>query len=115
MATSDGSTVRSRSARTAWGSSTGPSTPCSWTRKTYEIARKLGQTHYLPKKNYVFSRRRRRAAPKVEFVNETAGVFARKLRAAGGKNIWMVGGADLIAAFLDAARSTSSSSTSCRS
>lgn len=71
-------------------------------RKTYDIARKLGQSHYPGKKNYVFSRQRRRRAPNVEFVSESIEAFARRLRGARGKNIWMVGGAELIAAFLDA-------------
>jgi len=38
----------------------------------------------------------------VEFVSEPVKAFARRLRAKPGKNIWMMGGGDLIASFLDA-------------
>jgi dihydrofolate reductase len=38
----------------------------------------------------------------VEFVNEPVSDFARRLRAAPGKNIWIMGGGGLIASFLDA-------------
>ena len=53
--------------------------------------------------NYVFSRKPpRRAAPGVEFVSEPVKAFAQRVRAAAGKQIWMMGGGDLIASFLDA-------------
>jgi dihydrofolate reductase len=70
-------------------------------RKTYDVARRFGQTHYAGKKNYVFSRGRRRRAAHVEFVREAVGDFARRLRGDKGKDVWLVGGAELIAAFLD--------------
>jgi dihydrofolate reductase len=76
-----------------------------WGRKTYEpVLAKGGKGGgFGPKvKNYVFSRRPRRSAtPDVEFVNGPVGAFAKRLRAAAGKNIWMMGGAGLIASFLD--------------
>ena len=72
-------------------------------RKTYDVARKFGHESYPGKKNYVFSRKRRRInVPNVELVREPVGDFARRLRAAKGKNIWLVGGGELAAAFLDA-------------
>jgi len=37
----------------------------------------------------------------VEFVSEEPAVFAKHLRAQPGKNIWMMGGAALIGAFVD--------------
>jgi dihydrofolate reductase len=53
--------------------------------------------------NYVFSRKPpKRAAPGVEFVSEPVKAFARRLRATQGKHIWMMGGGELIASFLDA-------------
>jgi dihydrofolate reductase len=53
--------------------------------------------------NYVFSRKPpKRAAPGVEFVSEPVKAFARSLRATPGKHIWMMGGGELIASFLDA-------------
>jgi len=57
---------------------------------------------YAGKKNYVFSRRLvMTASPKVVIANDDALNFARKLRGEKGKNIWLVGGSELIGAFLD--------------
>ena len=54
-------------------------------------------------KNYVFTRRRVQSAEPegVEFVNEPIKAFANRLRKQKGKNIWMMGGAGIIASFLD--------------
>jgi dihydrofolate reductase len=72
-------------------------------RKTYEQALKFGQEAYVGKKNYVFSRTLMPAAhSKVEVVRGEASEFARRLRAVPGKDVWLVGGAGLTAAFLDA-------------
>jgi len=76
-----------------------------WGRKTYEIGLKFGGTNLGmgPKvKNYVFSRRLRTGPDGIEFVNEPVAGFAKRLRAQPGKNIWMMGGARIIASFLDA-------------
>jgi len=83
-----------------------------WGRKTYDwlldyYAKKGKGTKngIFDKKvaNYVFSRKPpRRAAPGVEFVSEPVKAFARRLRATPGKHIWMMGGGELIASFLDA-------------
>ena len=80
-----------------------------WGRKTYEVAlgfqkKGIKGANFDPNvTNYVFSRRppRRRSAG-VEFVSEPIETFARRLRAAPGKHIWVMGGAELIASFLDA-------------
>jgi dihydrofolate reductase len=40
--------------------------------------------------------------PGVEFVSEPVKTFAQRLRAASGKHVWMMGGGELIASFLDA-------------
>src|SRR5258708_6604621 len=55
-------------------------------------------------KNYVFTRSlSKEAAPAgVEFVNEPIKAFATRLRKKKGKDIWMMGGAGIIASFLDA-------------
>jgi len=81
-----------------------------WGRKTYDWL--LGYMKKTGKKkglidtkvaNYVFSRKPpRRALPGVEFVSESVKSFAQRLRAASGKHIWMMGGGELIASFLDA-------------
>jgi dihydrofolate reductase len=53
--------------------------------------------------NYVFSRRPpKRTVPGVEFVSQPVKAFVRHLRTTPGKHIWMMGGGDLIASFLDA-------------
>jgi len=81
-----------------------------WGRKTYDWllnyykgkrrTRGLFDTKVA---NYIFSRRPpRSAAPGVEFVSEPVKAFAKRLRAAPGKQIWMMGGGGLIASFLDA-------------
>jgi len=76
-----------------------------WGRKTYGIGLEneggLG-VYGSSIKNYVFSRRPpKKQAPGVEFVKEPIGEFAKRLRAAPGKDIWMMGGAGIIASFLD--------------
>lgn len=79
-------------------------------RKTYDWAlayyKKKGiKDGMFDKKvaNYVFSRKPpKRAAPGTEFVSEPVKAFARRLRATPGKHIWMMGGGELIASFLDA-------------
>jgi dihydrofolate reductase len=78
-----------------------------WGRKTYDVA--LGFTggkgvgYGSRVKNYVFSRRPPKSpAPDVEFVREAIPAFAKRLRAAPGRDIWIMGGAGLIGSLLDA-------------
>ena len=79
-------------------------------RKTYDWAmnywKKRGKTtgqFDTSVTNYIFSRRPpRKPADGVEFVNSPVKAFMRKLRARPGKHIWMMGGGELIASFLDA-------------
>jgi dihydrofolate reductase len=79
-------------------------------RKTYDWAlryyKRTGQkTGMFDSRvaNYVFSRKPpKRWAPGVEFVSGPVKAFARRLRAPQGKHIWMMGGGELIASFLDA-------------
>jgi dihydrofolate reductase len=54
-------------------------------------------------KNYVFTRSppQSPAPPGVEFVNEPIKAFTTRLREKKGKDIWMMGGAGIIASFLD--------------
>jgi dihydrofolate reductase len=81
-----------------------------WGRKTYDwllaYYRRKGKTTGLfdtKVANYVFSRRPpTRTHPGVVFVTEPVTAFARRLRAQPGKNVWMMGGGELIASFLDA-------------
>ncbi|HEY6218965.1 MAG TPA: dihydrofolate reductase family protein [Gemmatimonadaceae bacterium] len=73
-------------------------------RKTYEIGLKLGGTFDGKTRNIIFSRSPKPMdAPKsVEFVNAEIGPFIRALKQERGKNIWLMGGGELIADFLDA-------------
>jgi dihydrofolate reductase len=73
-------------------------------RKTYEVSRRLGGTFDSKKgRTVVFSRQAPPAdAPAgVEFVNAPIGPFVSRLRGEPGKDIWLMGGGDLIASFLD--------------
>jgi dihydrofolate reductase len=80
-----------------------------WGRKTYdwvlrynnERGRKGGMFD-TKLANYVFSRKPpERETPGVKFVSEPVKAFAQRLRATPGKHIWMMGGGELIASFLD--------------
>ena len=78
-------------------------------RKTYEVALAFQEkgvpgSAFDPKvKNYVFTRSLLpSAAPRgVEFVKDPVKAFADRLRSEEGKDIWMMGGAGIIASFLD--------------
>ena len=53
--------------------------------------------------HYVFTRKPPEHAPAgVEFVSEPVKAFLQRLRSKPGKHIWMMGGGELIASFLDA-------------
>ena len=78
-------------------------------RKTYEVALEFqrqglaGAGFDKSVKNYVFTRTLTTSPPAgVEFVNRPVKEFASELRSQQGKDIWMMGGGELIASFLDA-------------
>jgi dihydrofolate reductase len=79
-------------------------------RKTYDWAlayqkktRMKGSVFDTRFANYVFSHKPpKKIAPGVEFVSEAVKAFVRRMRTTPGKNIWMMGGGELIASFLDA-------------
>jgi dihydrofolate reductase len=72
-------------------------------RKTYEVSLRMGAKFDSNRRTIVFSRHAPPAdAPSgVEFVNGAIGPFVSRLREHPGKNIWLMGGGELIAAFLD--------------
>ncbi|MGH9503556.1 MAG: dihydrofolate reductase family protein [Terriglobales bacterium] len=80
-----------------------------WGRKTYDMALDFqkkgvpGSAFDTSVKNYVFTRGPQPPAAPVslEFVNEPIKAFTSRLRKQKGKNIWMMGGAGIIASFLD--------------
>ena len=87
-----------------------------WGRKTFEVALDFqkagvpGSEFDARIKNYLFSRKLSKQIksgkfvlpPGVEIVDESVASFAQRLRVMRGKNIWIMGGAGLIASFLDA-------------
>ena len=72
-------------------------------RKTYEVSLRMGATFDAKTRTIVFSRHAPPAAPPsgVEFVNGAMGQFVSRLREIPGKDIWLMGGGDLIASCLD--------------
>jgi dihydrofolate reductase len=73
-------------------------------RKTFEASLQMGAPFGSGGRSIVFSRQ---AAPAelpqgVEWVNESIGPFIDRLREERGKNIWLMGGGEIIASFLDA-------------
>jgi dihydrofolate reductase len=72
-------------------------------RKTYEASLRLGAKFESKTRTIVFSRQAppADAPPGVEFVSGAIGPFVSRLREQPGKHIWLMGGGDLIASFLD--------------
>jgi dihydrofolate reductase len=71
-------------------------------RKTYELGVKMGQAGYPKMQNYVFTRTPGKSpAANIEFVNDDVSTFAKRIRRTRGKHIWLVGGSEVIASFLD--------------
>ena len=73
-------------------------------RKTYEASVRMGAKFGSRDRTIVFSRNPRPmdAPPTVEFTDEAIGVFVNRLRKTQGKDIWLMGGGEIIASFLDA-------------
>jgi dihydrofolate reductase len=72
-------------------------------RKSYEASVRLGAKFNEKTRYIVFSRHARPAdAPSsVEFVSEAIGPYVSRLKEQPGKDIWLMGGGELIASFLD--------------
>jgi dihydrofolate reductase len=72
-------------------------------RKTYELSVRMGAKFDSKNRYIVFSRHAppADAPPGVEFVNGEIGPLVSRLRAQPGKDMWLMGGGDLIASFLD--------------
>jgi dihydrofolate reductase len=70
-------------------------------RRTFEVSVRLGAKF---DHHYVFSRQPPPVAVPagVEFINGGVRSFANRLKHQKGKNIWLMGGAEIIASFLDA-------------
>lgn len=72
-------------------------------RRTYEVSLRLGAKFGSRSRAIVFSRQPRPAgAPAgVEFASGPIGPLVRRLQEEPGKDMWLMGGGDLIASFLD--------------
>jgi dihydrofolate reductase len=72
-------------------------------RKTFDLSVKMGASFSPDNVHYVFSRRPPPASVPagVQFVTESIRAFAERLRKQAGKNIWMMGGGEIIGSFLD--------------
>ena len=72
-------------------------------RKTFDLSMKMGASFRPDDVHYVFSRRP--APPSlpdgVEFVTDSIRAFAERVRRQAGKNIWMMGGGEIIGSFLE--------------
>jgi dihydrofolate reductase len=73
-------------------------------RKTFDLSVTLGTPFRDDDPHYVFSRQPPSKAlpPGVHFVSQSVRSFATRLRKERGKNIWLMGGGEIIGAFLDA-------------
>ncbi|MDH4164323.1 MAG: dihydrofolate reductase family protein [Nitrospirota bacterium] len=70
-------------------------------RKTYEQSLTFGGYPYPGREGYVFSRQHAgRRDEHVAFIAESPDTFVSRLRQRQGKNIWLVGGAELVRAFM---------------
>src|SRR6266481_412613 len=79
-----------------------------WGRKTYSKGIEMGMEKRMASgfgagiQNYVFSRQAQESkVAGFKFVGEPIKAFAQGLRKKRGKNIWMMGGGEIIASFLD--------------
>ena len=72
-------------------------------RKTFDLSVKMGAKFSAESVHYVFSRQPPPPSVPagVRFVTQPISVFAKQMRAQAGKNIWMMGGGEIIASFLD--------------
>ena len=73
-------------------------------RKTYEASLRMGAKFGSGDRTIVFSHhpRPKDAPATVEFTDEAIGVFVNRLRKSQGKDIWLMGGGEIIASFLEA-------------
>ena len=72
-------------------------------RKTFDRSLQMGARFSAHAVHYVFSRRTPPASVPagVHFVTESITAFAERLRRQAGQNVWMMGGGEIIASFLD--------------
>jgi dihydrofolate reductase len=71
-------------------------------RRTYDLVMRMGSFPYADKECYVFSRSLMGGDEHVEFVDLPVTGFIDELRKRDGKDIWLVGGSELIFDFMKA-------------
>lgn len=70
--------------------------------KTYEVCRGFGEWVYPDKKTYVFSRSAdREVVPEAQLVTDDPAAFVTDLKAQSGRDIWIVGGGQIISLLHD--------------
>ncbi|MDD4496636.1 MAG: dihydrofolate reductase family protein [Methanosarcinaceae archaeon] len=69
-------------------------------RKTYDQVLTFGEYPYKGTRGYVFTSEKRPDNEDVIFTDENAGPLITKLKKEIGKNIWLIGGAGIIDAFI---------------
>ena len=71
--------------------------------KTYEVCLGFGDWAYKDQLTYVFSRNpERKMIPEAKLVTEDPVEFTRKLKQTAGKDIWLIGGGEIIRLLHDA-------------
>jgi dihydrofolate reductase len=70
--------------------------------KTYEQILTFGKYPYKDKKSFVFTRslNQKKKIEKVEFTSEVV-KFTKKLTSSSGKDVWLLGGAEIVSTFLN--------------
>ena len=66
-------------------------------RKTYDVSLTFGEYPYKDKRGFVFSRTLYGQNENVSFVEENIAEFIPELKQSLGKNIWLVGGSEIVA------------------
>ena len=72
-------------------------------RNTFDLSLKMGASFSADNVHYVFSRQPPPTSvpPGVQFITESIRAFAERIRKQAGKNLWMMGGGEIIGSFLD--------------
>lgn len=72
-------------------------------RKTFDVSVRMGARFRADDVHFVFSRQPPPGVlpAGVQFVRESVRTFAERIRKQAGKNIWMMGGGEIIGSFLD--------------
>jgi dihydrofolate reductase len=72
-------------------------------RKTYDVSVRMGAQFNVNDRHYVYSNHPPPVSVPdgVEFISDPIGTFAKRLREQPGRNVWLMGGGEIIAAFLE--------------